>query len=763
MIQIRYLILVCLCFTLPCTFTKNLTHHLVCTLQKTTMKNPTKKNIIQAIHDATARIEEICKVADTGHHKENKHYPHQKNKVFFIHFHHQFHQNWTIYKPSAISYKKFKKIAQKIYLEHGLVVNCHQDEIISIQSLKQDDEKSLHKNYITLEQLEAYKLNHANFDNDPVKKYLFWHAQIPTTGLMKSEQFDIPDAYKPIAWQFKLWDLAPNKGKGAKVAIIDTGVCAFSLNEKPFADLYKKNINISCYEELNDYGYNLVSLHGLDPIQQIVMQIAQHCNHQKFKTSLLMEKLPEWIIEFIETKNQVHFEQFLIEHAKNELLDDSKLILNKKGDQVLKDLLYGDHGICPKNAPPFFHIAQLKEPKSEKILIETLPAPKIGTNNALSAGHGTFTQGIVNAQLHNNQGIEGIAPLAQVTMIKAFHDSGTTNKTTLNAALQRAIMLDNPIVSMSLKITDEFDQEKDAHLKELIDSIDYVIAASGNDGMNKKLKNKEAYPAKFDSVAFDVGAFSYDDGKYPVCPFTQTESQVGPKFVAPGYNLFSSGLIPNQTQDSMYLFMSGTSIAVPVITGFMALVLGEFQELLTREQILKIIYAGSMKLSEDSSWKNIHLGTPDMRSCLLCCHVMTALQKKLKERTDYSFEEYFDQLVAAVYCCNYAQPTTYEKKFNTSFRYNFSGYIQALQNEKATTLSSTQSYSSVADAVESIVSTILSCIDNRNELNLSSDRNEAIIKIIQNKSYELFKDRSKFTQKRISQAYASRSTSIILE
>ena len=126
-------------------------------------------------------------------------------------------------------------------------------------------------------------------------------------------------------------------------------------------------------------------------------------------------------------------------------------------------------------------------------------------------------------------------------MIKAFNDNGSTNKTTLNAALQRAITLRNPIVSMSLKITDEVDKVADAPLKELIDGIDYVVAASGNDGNSKLLHNKEAYPAKFDSVAFDVGAFQYNDGDYDVCSFTQMEPNIGPKFVAPGFDIFSYG------------------------------------------------------------------------------------------------------------------------------------------------------------------------------------------------------------------------------
>jgi len=79
---------------------------------------------------------------------------------------------------------------------------------------------------------------------------------------------------------------------------------------------------------------------------------------------------------------------------------------------------------------------------------------------------------------------------------------------------------------------------------------------------SKTLAHKEAYPARFDTVAFDVGAFKYDDGNYSMCPFTQNEPDIGPKFIAPG---FSCGITPDQVSDSMYVFMSGTLIAVPVV------------------------------------------------------------------------------------------------------------------------------------------------------------------------------------------------------
>lgn len=754
-------------------------HHVICSLKNNPVTMVDRKKYNQKIHEATYDINLACKKMYAHGIEINEHYPHHRDTVFIVHINHNFN-NWTIFKPTFIKFHTFVKLAQKIYLEHGLHVVCNHDKLVSITKSNEDSPgvKSL-----TLDEFERYKkISDQEIDKKlenpddheyehykkvkKIKDFLFWHLQIPTTGLMPSDRFDLADAYKPLAWHFLLWDVAPKKGKGARVAIIDTGASAFNVPEEEFASLYKKNINIDAANILQDYGYNLVSKDGLDPIRQIMINLANFCDHKKFNSNDCMEKLPEMIIDIVKNKNQIQFEQYFTKYAKNRYLLTSEKKLNKEGELVLKDLLYGKYGIVPFGQDPFFHITHLQAPYNELAIVETLPSPKLSNGgDAFSAGHGTFTQGVVNGKLHEGLGITGLAPQAQVTMIKAFNDRGTTNKTTLNAALQRAINLKNPIVSMSLKITDEIDTKKDAHLKELIDSIDYVVAASGNDGQLKKLKNKEAYPAKFDSVAFDVGAFKYDDGQYPVCPFTQMELNIGPKFVAPGSNLFSSGLTPGQQIDSMYVFMSGTSIAVPVITGFMALVLAEFEDIFTRDQILKVIYAFSIKLGDDATWqKYIKLGTPDMRSALLALHALHALEKALKENSKYSFTEHFDNLVKAVWLINYYVPNQYEKEIGASLTNNLAKFYSVVQEKKPGT-SNFKFYVPAQDnlvgCVDFMSSSILHAIDSEKydcPKNLSEHPKllTSLQNIVSAKKYNIFTQLPAVAQTRIQGALKQR-------
>lgn len=748
-------------------------HHVICSYVQQPSSQEQRDEWNQKVHKATFKIKRYYKNFDQPLDK-NKTYEHRQDSVFIINIQYDY-GSWTLYKPSFICYEDFVIQAQKMYRDYGLNVICEKEATIKILAMP----SGFDGEYLTLKDFETYKkqtdqeigkkiesLKKEACDTNDVapeiaqlKKiqdmndYFFWHLQIPTTGLLASDQYDaLSIEYRPVAWNFLLWDLAPKKGKGAQVAIIDTGTSAFGIKEPEFFGQYKKNVNITSSCDLQSYGYNLVSENGLDPIRQIAINFGHYCDHKKFDIDELMQKLPVWIKNYLKSNNKSQIEQYFIKHTRKSSLDETGTRLNKRGERFLEDLLHGKYGIAPQGSKPFFTVINLDKPYSQNTLLETLPAPKIiGNKDTFAAGHGTFTQGIVNAQHYNSQGIVGIAPCAHVTMIKAFHDSGTTNKTTLNAALERAITLKSSIVSMSLKITDTISETQDATLKKLIDSIDYVVAASGNDGDDPALHNKEAYPAKFESVAFDVGAFKFDDGNYSICSFTQKELNIGPKFLAPGYDLFSSTLTPGQTTDSMYAFMSGTSVAVPVVTGFLALALAEFQHDFTREEILKVIYKFSIKLNKNWDQDTI-LGTIDMRSSLLCLHTLKALKTKLTKKKSplvYSYTENFDNLIQAIYTINYYPTQWYEKKSGYSFVQDFAHYNKAAQSELKNIennktelcrpVKNKSAQVNLTSVVTCMVETIMSALSEKNSIkNMNQDLLDSLSIILANKNINIF-------------------------
>ena len=45
------------------------------------------------------------------------------------------------------------------------------------------------------------------------------------------------------------------------------------MQENEYKNIYKKNINITAPNNLQDYGYNLISRDGLDPIRQIEINL----------------------------------------------------------------------------------------------------------------------------------------------------------------------------------------------------------------------------------------------------------------------------------------------------------------------------------------------------------------------------------------------------------------------------------------------------------------------------------------------------------
>ena len=773
--------------------------HVICTLYKEPKNRLQHQKWNGAIFAAVKDLKSIVEAKYQSHYKKSDHYKHKDDTVFFIDFNF-FLGHFTLHCPSYINYENFIFEAGKIFKKYKLPIRFSQDSKISITnnetsyegasfSLKdfthysQMDDDDFQKQ---INDLQDKSLTDHDSKTDFVgkihdlemarkmKKLFFWHLETPLTGLLPTKTFSIDESFIPLSWKYSLWELAPKQGEGVQVFVIDTGVAAFETVDKDFEKVYKKNINLSMPpQSLDHYGYNLISENGLDPIQQIAVNFFQYCDPHKSDMHELLFNLPVWIKEFVSSGNIVQIEKFFIKSAKNTLLSDDKGSLNEEGRRAFKIILHGEYGIAPKSEKPFFDVVSLTSPYSSQALLQTIPMPKINSSQStFDAGHGTFTYGVINGKQVSQQGVIGIAPEANTFMIKAFDDNGATTKTTLNAALQKTLMMSGSspsVVSMSLKVTDSIDLHDDVDntLKRLIDATDYVVAASGNNGDAQYPHYaglKEAYPARFDSVAFDVGAFGYDDGKYPVCSFTQREPRIGPKFAAPGFNIFSSGLIPSQTEESMYLFMAGTSVAVPVVTGFVALALAEFHDTFSKEQLLKVIYRSAIKMNNSRDWqKDILLGAIDMRSSLLCLHVLKYIKTLVSSNElKYAFDKKFNNLVAAIHAVIFYQPTCYGRKLGVDFSKNFTGYVKAVETIKvkktnfySPELTDSMEFSGdrVQDGVNFIAELLCRAIDDKKYHSVEIDKELLqTLRDILLKDIDLFKHLSEEANQRINAA-----------
>ena len=193
------------------------------------------------------------------------------------------------------------------------------------------------------------------------------------------------------------------------------------------------------------------------------------------------------------------------------------------------------------------------------------------TNTTDNKGHGTHVSGIIAASM-NSSGIVGVAPKAKIVPLKCFDSTKNPTYRNLQDAIYDAV--DDygcKIINMSwgmIKNTTAFQAALDYATRKGV----IIVAAVGNDN-NATLY----YPAASDNV-IGVGGVDMYKKKY-------SKSQVNSSvfIAAPGNNVYSTYI------DNSYVYLSGTSMAAPHISGIAALALSvddsitpaEFAQLLT--------------------------------------------------------------------------------------------------------------------------------------------------------------------------------------
>lgn len=637
--------------------------------------------------------------------------------------------------------------------------------------------------YLTLDELEALKNNSLkstaslHFNNKKkhtlsskmlkqMREALFWFQCFPTTGLRLEKPF-YPPPYPYIPHYFSLWQLAPHLGQDVSVALLDTGAAAFDIKGD---DSYKKNYDLALKIPIADQNFNIVSQDGKNPVEQLSILIKQYSDPHSYNENLLKKYIPGWIKGYLKNNNVDPIRSYLLENGKKELKENSKT-LSKKGEEALQAITKGPYGIVPGIPVKPFHLKQLSAPKDEAVIVELLPVARI-TNQPVTftAGHGSHTLGLINAQFdgidnlpNTDIGILGLAPEAHAFMIKAFEDNGESRKSTLIAAIKKALMHNAEIINFSLKVADDLDMTSKSTqlLKSMVDRVPYMVSSSGNNGDPHKPNYKgkiESYPARFASVPFGVGAFGYKNNIAYIAPFSQYEPGVGPLFVAPGVDILSAGLIPGQDFDSAYVFMSGTSMAASIMSGFVALMLGEFKQLFSREQLLKVCYTSSFKLHNNKEWQEkVILGVLDMRTALFILHAFNNFQQTISKRNlTFNIDLKFDQLIEAIRLILFSQPEEYGKKYlaNSQFRTDFMGYFnKALKRGTAFNKNGyfiPEGKEALLKALEYITNSLLLALDQKAfGPKASPSVIQKIKKIMNTERFKLFENLPEHVQKRI--------------
>ena len=190
-------------------------------------------------------------------------------------------------------------------------------------------------------------------------------------------------------------------------------------------------------------------------------------------------------------------------------------------------------------------------------------------------GHGTHVAGIV-ASNGNNNSMVGVAPWANLYILKAIDSSGSGKATWVINAINYAVEKKVDIISMSSG-TPKDDPKMEKAIKNAINNNILVVCAAGNEGDGNADVFEYSYPASYVDV-ISVGAV---DKKSVPAEFSNYNLVVD--VVAPGVDIIST--YPN----NQFAIMSGTSMAAPYFSGSLALIKNwskeEFQRDLTQEEL----------------------------------------------------------------------------------------------------------------------------------------------------------------------------------
>ncbi len=172
-----------------------------------------------------------------------------------------------------------------------------------------------------------------------------------------------------------------------------------------------------------------------------------------------------------------------------------------------------------------------------------------------TVGHGTFVAGVICAKTNNGVGIAGIAPGAQLVVLKCFDQNGTQVSTIVQAIYDAVDLYHCDIINMSFGTPMNYNS--------LLEAVNYaadkgviLTAAAGNSGSSDL-----SYPAAYEQV---IGVGSVNQAGV-VSSFSQRGTSVD--VTAVGENVYSLDYLT----PGGYKYASGTSYSAPSVAALAAL------------------------------------------------------------------------------------------------------------------------------------------------------------------------------------------------
>ncbi len=553
------------------------------------------------------------------------------------------------------------------------------EQFKEIQNKPYQTDKSLLADFFKNASSLKTKKTSSHLNNISYQDLLWWQI-FPTTGMRLEKPF-WPLSYPFLPHAFALKDLAPSMGKGIAVALLDTGIAAYTF--KHGETQYTKHPDLTVTTDTFDHSYNFLPEDPLAGIGDILTYTVRPVKtvHDSLNDALCLA------CDYRIQKKVNAFSNYLINYGKDTVLTSDKKQLSLTGKRFERMLIEQ----CLKLTP-----VSVKEiTRTEHVFFELLPAIQLGSRftgygslpNSFCSDHGTHIASMIGSN-RPSEGLCGIAPHCSISMFKTLHAYGlSTDLRCSSDALSYVIQHKIPIVNISLKCNEQWDSldpvMKDFEQK--IEQIPFVCAAVGNDG--KKIKNRISYPARCKGVHFSVGAFGYtydEKTKNYSCRLfegNQSEKEKGPRYVAPGVDVIGCSFFPKDGAPC-YAIHTGTSYATGYMSGFLALLLGEFQKDLSKNQLIELCKNACLKLHTEKEWtENVLYGAIDIRTALFMGHVLVNIKKTVGNEL---FKKEYSTFLHAIKITLFDMVDQYGKTHNApcAFKEGFMDYFNHIQKQK---------------------------------------------------------------------------------
>ncbi|GLY11656.1 S8 family serine peptidase [Pseudobacillus badius] len=171
-------------------------------------------------------------------------------------------------------------------------------------------------------------------------------------------------------------------------------------------------------------------------------------------------------------------------------------------------------------------------------------------------GHGTAVAGVIAAS-HNDTGIKGMNPLADIYSVKVSNDKGVSEVASLVKGIEWCMKEKVDLMNISLGLSRN-SEELERAVNQAIDAGIVIVAAAGNNYMTGT-----DYPAQYPKV-LSVNAVTHD--------YAADEAYAGYGKIdaaAPGESILTT--VPG----GGYKVFSGTSMAAAYTTGMVSLIMSE--------------------------------------------------------------------------------------------------------------------------------------------------------------------------------------------